>query len=93
MHQAEVTFAFTVPRAVPSGSGLFDVQRDAKARAVLQGITDIAIRRIGVRWYNTGNGVERWRPPHFAYPSKKTKNPLVPRGHIAILVEGLAEKE
>lgn len=93
MHQQMVTFAFVMPRPVPSWSGLFDVRREAESRAKLLGITDIAFKRIGVRWYNTGNGVERWRPPHFAYPSKKTKNPLVPRGHIAILVEGLAEKE
>jgi hypothetical protein len=81
-----------MPRPVQSWPGLFDVVREAKARATLQGITDIAIRRIDARWHRNQDTVDRWRPPHFLHRGH-TKSALIPRGHIAVLVEGWAEKE
>lgn len=94
MHTQAVTFAFTMPRPEKSWRGIFDVRREAVERAAILGVTDIAIRRIDARWHSADGGVDRWRPPNFMHSggTLKTK-PLVPPGHIAVLVEGVAEKE
>lgn len=78
-----------------SWRGLFDVRREAVERATILGVKDITISRIGARWDFSTAGVERWRPPNFLHYSgaRVKKDPLVPVGHIAVLVEGLAEVE
>ena len=92
MHTQAVTFAFTVPR--PRGlADLRYIGRDAATRAKAMGIRNISISAIpsggggqsglpysGFRvWTAQGRIVAKERP----YPA----------GHIAVLVEGFAEKE
>lgn len=94
MHLSAVTFAFTMPRPEKSWRGMFDVQRAALERAAIQGIRNIAFSRIDARWHPNHDGVEHWHPPHFLHRSRlNKKSPLIPKGHIAVLVEGFAEKE
>lgn len=94
MHLASVTFAFTMPRPEKSWRGMFDIRRAAQERATIQGITDIAISRIDARWHSSQGGVDRWHPPHFLHKGRlNRKSALIPPGHIAVLVEGLAQKE
>lgn len=92
MHTQAVTFAFTMPRPHKSWGGLFDVYREAIERAAIHGMANVAIRRIDARWRAGEDQVDRWHPPNFANKGGKSK-PLVPVGHIAVLVEGMAEKE
>ena len=90
MHAQLVTFAFTAPRPSTWGAICW-LCHEAKERALGLGIVKATVSRLdwGSAWQEPYEGFRYWNSRG---KTVKRENPI-PKGHIAILVEGFAEKE
>lgn len=92
MHLQAVTFAFTAERPLTWASVCW-LGHDAKERALLQGIVKASVKRLdaGGGFHEQQTGLRKWWGASGRH-RKAIRNPI-PKGHIAVLVEGFAEKE
>ena len=102
MHTQAVTFSFTAPRP-RAWSQICLIGEAAEARALKQGIHTTEISRLdwGGGFHKRYQGYRYWTSRGYmdahlgrhAAAKLSPKGSSVPKGHIAVLVVGFAEKE